>query len=153
MTPTHLQALRRLFFLSTTEAAQIVGGVSERAWRHWEDGRRAVPADIEGTMLALAKWRAAAIKSASDAIAKAPAAAHASGPVLVWYCTLNDWITLPGREALHWRPHCSVVAHIAATFNGHIKLFDSPAYARWLGGRADGEMMRARWAAEITIDN
>lgn len=68
--------------------------------------------------------------------------------VLVWYGSAEDWLTLPGRQVLHWRPQCSVVAEVLARYGGRAVLFDAHAYATWRKGRKDSEPLRAQWAAE-----
>lgn len=155
MTPATLQALRRLLFFSVEEAARLVAaaaehpqGVAPRSWQYWERGERPIPADVADTLHRLYAWRAQAI-AAADASIRDLQARH--GPqadvVLVWYQTLDDWATLPDREALLWRPQCSVVAELAARYCAPLVSFDGPAYAAWLGKRKDSEVMRGEWAA------
>lgn len=148
MTQTELEALRRLLFFSPPEAAMLVGGVSEQAWRRWEAGARKVPDDVASRMSDLARWRAAAIEASARQIGEAPPDAQLA---LVWYDTLDDWATLPGRDPAFWRPQQSVCAALLARFPGRLRLvrFDPPAYAAWLAGRQDGESMRGAWAASI----
>ena len=47
MQGAELEALRRLLFFSPPEAAALISGTSEQAWRRWESGARAVPDDVE----------------------------------------------------------------------------------------------------------
>lgn len=148
MTPTTLQALRRLLFFSVPEAATLIGQVTERSWRMWEVGERTIPEDVAGSIRGLCQWRAQALAMAEKQIA-ALKARHGAAPsvALLWYQTLDDWATLPGREPAQWRPQCSVVAQLAARHGGRVVAFDGPAYAQWLGKRKDGEGMRAAWSA------
>lgn len=141
-----IEALRRLLFFSIPEAAALVGGVSEQAWRRWEAGSRAAPDDVAQRMRGLADWRQAAIDAAVCQISTVPEAAVA----LIWYTTLDDWASLPGREPALWRPQQSAVAALAAEFCGRVALvpFDGPAYAAWLAGRSDNETARSQWAAQ-----
>lgn len=149
MTSATLQALRRLLFFSVEEAAHLVGGVSPRSWQYWERGDRTIPADVIETIERLCAWRAQAIATADAQIAQLQASyGQSAGTVLVWYQTLDDWATLPGRELLLWRPQCSVVADLAARRGAQLVTFDGPAYAKWLGKRQDSEAMRGAWAAE-----
>lgn len=142
-----IEALRRLLFFSVPEAAALIGGASEQAWRRWEAGTRAVPADVAARMGDLVAWRLAAIDAAVRQIAAAPDSADV---YLVWYHSLDDWATLPGREPALWRPQQSVVAALAGEFPGRVVLvrFDGPAYAAWLAGRPDNETARSQWAAQ-----
>jgi hypothetical protein len=146
MRSAELEALRRLLFFSAPEAARLVGGVSERAWQYWERGRRRIPRRVAETTLRLVQWRSRTIAAQIDAMERGPGAAPVS---LVWYETEDDWMTLPGREAVLWRPHCSAVAELYATRPESIRLrvFDAEAYSQWLAGRADSEQMRAAWAS------
>jgi len=148
VTPATLQALRRLLFFSVPEAAALIGGVTERSWRLWEDGGRPVPEDVADTILALIAWRAQAIATASAALTDLQARhGPASGAALVWYARLDDWATLPGREPAQWRPHCSACAEMVARHGARLVEFDGPVYAAWLGKRKDSEAMRGAWAA------
>lgn len=155
MTPATLQALRRLLFFSVEEAALLVAassdrphGVSPRSWQYWERGERPVPADVVETTQRLCAWRAQAIATADAAVASMWASHGAPAEVvLIWYQTLGDWTSLPGREPLQWRPQCSVVAELAARHGARLVTFDGPAYAAWLGRRKDSEAMRSQWAA------
>ena len=143
-----LEALRRLLFFSAPEAAAMIGGVSEQTWRRWEAGARRVPDDVEQQMRDLAAWRLSAIDAAVKQISASPNGAQV---VLVWYSTLDDWATLPGREPALWRPQQSVCAALMAEFFGAVRLvqFDGPAYSAWLAGRQDSETMRGQWAAAL----
>ena len=154
MNSTTLQALRRLLFFTQAEAAALVGGVSERAWIHWESGTRPVPQDVDSRMQELAAWRENAVINAGDAIACAakelPDGAEFEPPALVWYASVEDWMTLPGREPLLWRPQCSAIAHLCATHGCVAVKFDGPIYAQWLraSGHQDSEQTRCMWAAD-----
>lgn len=68
MTNKELQALRKLFFLSTAEAAKHIGGVSARTWRRWEIGDYKVPDDIAEKMNALSDRRMTMIETCEDLI-------------------------------------------------------------------------------------
>ena len=146
-----LEALRRLLFFSQPEAALLVGDVGERAWRRWEEGSRAVPADVASRLRGLADWRQQAIDAAVRQIAEAPPAAQIA---LLWYVDLDDWATLPGREPALWRPQQSVLAALLAEFAGRIRLvrFDGQEYAAWLDGRPDSETLRGAWAESRRVD-
>lgn len=160
MNHTELQALRRLLFFSVSEAALLVAasperpqGVSERAWQWWERGERAVPTDVAMRVRELCGWRRHALTAARDQI-EAMMRAHGAGELaLVWYGSLDDWASLPGREPVTWRPQCSVLATLSGEYShARLVLFDAPAYARWLAGRDDSETMRGQWAAETAQD-
>lgn len=143
-----LEALRRLLFFSAPEAAAMVSGTSEQAWRRWESGARKVPDDVASRITGLVEWRQAAIDATIKQICSAPKEASIA---LVWYESLDDWATLPGREPALWRPQQSVCAAVMAEFPGRLHLirFDTPAYSAWLAGRLDSETMRSQWAALV----
>ncbi len=143
-----LEAARRLLFFSPPEAASMVSDTSEQAWRRWESGSRKVPDDVAQRMTELIEWRQAAINATVKQISAAPKEASIA---LVWYDSLDDWATLPGREPTLWRPQQSVCAAVLAEFPGRLRLvrFDPPAYSVWLAGRNDSETMRGQWAAAV----
>lgn len=155
MNATDLQALRRLLFFNVPEAAAMISGTSERAWKHWEAGARPVPDDVALALRALADWREDAIDTALSAIEEGERAAEADGANddqsetarlrFVYYTRAVDWLGEPS----HWRPHQSACAALVA-IDDRVALvpFDSVEYARWLANRADNETMRGRWAAE-----
>lgn len=143
-----LEAARRLLFFSPPEAAAMISGTSEQAWRRWESGARGVPDDVAGRVCSLLNWRQSAIDVAVGRISDSPENVEVA---LIWYDSLDDWATLPGREPVMWRPQQSVCAALQAEFPGRLQLvrFDVPAYTEWLADRADGESMRGEWAATV----
>lgn len=148
MIPCQLEAARRLLFFSPPEAALMVSDTSEQAWRRWESGARKVPDDVVKRMTNLIEWRQAAIDATVKQISAAPKEASIA---LIWYDSLDDWTTLPGREPALWRPQQSVCAAVFAEFPGRMRLvrFDPLAYSAWLDGRQDSETMRAQWSAIV----
>jgi hypothetical protein len=148
-----LKALRTLLFFTMDEAAIFIGdGVSLRSWQYWEAGQRPVPADVSEKVDSLAQWREKAIAATSQsilqAIGKLPTDSEVNPVSLVGYTSVDDWMTLPGREPVLWKPNCSVIAEICARHRAQVVVFDGPAYARWLAGRADNETMRGLWATQ-----
>lgn len=143
-----LEAARRLLFFSPPESAAMVSDTSEQAWRRWESGSRKVPDDVVQRMTDLIEWRQAAIDATIKQISAAPKEASIA---LIWYDSLDDWATLPGREPALWRPQQSVCAAVLAEFPGRLHLirFDAPAYSAWLGGQPDSETMRSQWATTV----
>lgn len=123
MTPDTLQALRRLLFFTRAEAARYLAasdvrplGVSERTWGYWECGRVPVPEDVARRVRELVDWRQRAIDAT---IAQIDALREQHGEpreiILAWYPTLNKWLARSeGEPPIYWRPHCSVVAAVAA---------------------------------------
>lgn len=58
-------------------------------------------------------------------------------------------MTLPDREPVFWKPHCSVTAELVASMAGRSIIFNAPAYRTWLANRQDSEAMRSAWAASV----
>jgi len=150
MNHIELEAARRRLFYSQTEAAALVGHVSDRSWRKWEAGTVPVPSDVEERLQALLKWRETAVSGLRRTIAEARTALanDALEISLVWYSSSDDWLTIPNRERALRHPHCSALAEIYATERGvRLVAFDGLAYRSWLGSRADNEFARSGWAA------
>jgi hypothetical protein len=152
MTPTTLKAFRSLLFYSPAEAAIFVGNVSEAIWTAYEEGELSVPEEVASRIEDLIQWREGKLSTAEQTFSRfktvLPEEFELEMPVLVWYPTLDDWMTLPGREPVMWRPRCSVIAELCARYKATVVRFNGPAYAAWLAGRPDGETMRGIWAAE-----
>lgn len=152
MTPTVLKAFRSLLFFSPAEAAIFIGNTEESIWIAYEEGGLPIPEEVADKMQELIAWREGKLTTAEDTFSRfktvLPEEYELEMPVLVWYPTLDDWMTLAGREPVMWRPRCSVIAQLCARYDAVVVPFDGPAYAAWLGGRPDGETMRGIWAAE-----
>ena len=147
-----LKALRSLLFFTMDEAASLIGNVQLRSWQYWEAGQRTIPADVIEKITSLAKWRVQAVRAGVQAIeemlSQLPPDAEFDPIGLVSYASVEDWMTLPDREPILWKPHCSVIAEMCACLPVQVVIFDGPAYAKWLAGREDNEAMRSYWAAE-----
>jgi len=146
-----LEALRRLLFFSVPEAAECIGDCRERSWRKWESGDRGVPDDVADRIRLMIKWRGQAIQAMVESIADGERASGVipENIVLVWYDSVDDWITLDGRESALFRPQCSVIAEVAAAYKCNIVVFNPAGYFDWLDGHGwkDSEQMRGQWAA------
>ena len=157
MTPTMLKGLRRLFFFTVPEAARFITtshdapqGTSEQRWQEWENGGSPIPESLISRMKELNEWRSLALDATADNIriqmrekGGAPKAIF-----VIWYDTLDDWMTLPKRDPVMWRLQQSVCAALLGTFDT-VKLvrFDMANYQNWLSGREDSEALRAEWAS------
>lgn len=151
MNSIELEALRRLLFLSVAEAAEYVGHCRERSWRKWESGDRGVPDDVADRIRAMIDWRGQAIQAMVEAISDGEQSSGVvpENIVLVWYDSVDDWLTMDGREPALFRPQCSVVAEITAAYGCNIAVFNPAGYFDWLDshGWRDSEQMRGQWAA------
>ena len=93
MTNHQLTMLRKLLFFTVAEAAELVSLTSERAWIHWEAGKRKVPDDVAAKMWELVGYR-------EDLIDE----------VDYWTMTYYaDRDGFPGSPE-YWRPHQSAMA-------------------------------------------
>lgn len=117
----------------------------------FEAGDLPVPGDIAERIVELVRWRASALAAAEAQIdlmrQRLPPGASLD-LALCWYESMDDWMTLPGRELIQFRPQQSVLAELAARHGARMVRFDAQDYAQWLGGRGDSEAMRAAWAGE-----
>ena len=160
MTPTTLQALRRLLFFSPQEAALFVAasserpqGVSDRQWQQWENGDQPVPADLARKITELVDWRSTALAATADTIRQQIKDKGIPESVfIIWYESLDDWKSLPNRDPLMWRLQQAVCAALAGMFSKVCLVpFDATAYTAWLAGRDDSESMRAQWASSTQV--
>ncbi len=168
MSPIQLKAIRQLLFFSIEEAAGLVAatpekpnGVHPALWMDWEQGKKRIPEHIEDTLVDLLDFRLAAIETATEKLHGGDEDDDESeyeeeddeddqpSLVAIWYEQLDDFMTLPGYTEILWRPQCSVVAELIATFGADAVTFDGDAYDAWLGQRKDSEAMRAQWAASV----
>ena len=156
MTPTTLQALRRLLFYTPQEAALFVAasperpqGVSDQQWQQWEDGVQPVPADLAQKITELVDWRSTALAATADTIRQQIKDKGVPEAVfIIWYESLDDWKSLPNRDPAMWRLQQTVCAALAGMFSTVCLIsFDAAAYAVWLADREDTESMRAQWAS------
>ena len=160
MTPTTLQALRRLLFFTPQEAALMVAansespqGVSEQQWQQWEDGGQPIPAGLASRITELVDWRSTVLAATADAIRQQIKDKGVPEAVfIIWYESLDDWKSLPNREPLMWRLQQAVCAALAGMFSTvRLVPFDAAAYAAWRTGRDDAESMREQWASSTQI--
>jgi len=148
MNNTELQAIRRHLFFSVSEAAKYISHTSERAWRNWEHGVAPVPADVAETLDGLCDWRGDMIDNMERFLADAIERNRFVGTGILWYASADDYASLPDRDPILWRPHCSVVAELAAAYDVTLVAFDAAEYQAWLTdhGWKDSEEMRGQWA-------
>lgn len=125
----------------------MISGTSHRAWQHWEDGKRAVPADVADRMRELCDWRERTIDTILDAVDDNIECLDKPESIpLVWYANMCDWL----GEPILWRPHQSACAELLAS-EPLVRLvpFNSAAYAAWLNDKSDTSHQRAAWAATL----
>lgn len=151
MNGSTLKVLRNLLFFTQDEAAILIGGVSTRSWNYWEVGQRTIPKDVIDKIAFLINWRKQAIEQGTlalkDMLASVPEGSPFEPISIITYASIEDWMTLPDREPVFWKPHCSATAEIVASMAGRSVIFNVPSYREWLGKRQDNEAMRSAWAA------
>ena len=96
MTNHQLTMLRKLLFFTVAEAAELVSLTSERAWIHWEAGKRKVPEDVAAKMWELVGYRENLLDDADDG--------------LIYFASRESFPFKPE----YWRPHQSAMAAILA---------------------------------------
>ena len=139
MNGTTLKALRTLLFFTPPEAADLIGGVTERSWRYWENNGRPVPDDVAEKMTGLAMWRKETIDLNLKWLGK-------SNTTNLVYYELDDWMEY-GKPSLFHKPMCSALAELAAHHGAVLIPFDSEAYLDWLGREFDSDDMRHKWGS------
>lgn len=143
-----LKTMRRSLFFSQAEAATLIGQTDLSRWREWEAGVQPIPESVRKRTIQLAKWRQRRIATLRQRLRTwSPTGVY----TIVWYDTIEDWLSLPDRTPLFWRPHQSVCAALLSQYPDQILLirFDARAYAAWLDGRQDSEQMHAIWSATL----
>jgi hypothetical protein len=161
MTPTTLQALRRLLFFTAQDAEHLIAGplvpapgVSGETWRQWEAGASPIPQSVAARMLELNDWRGMALAATADNI-RALIKEKGGMPesvFVIWYASLDDWLSLPGRDSALWRPQQAVCASLLGIFSiVRLVRFDLPAYTAWRGEREDSDTLRGEWASTVPV--
>lgn len=121
-----LQAMRKILMLDVAEAAEGIGGVSNRTWQYWEAGRSLVPDDVKKTICELYELRILLISEINKVQISQ----------FRWYHTYDSFIAdYPQSDSVHWRLHQSVLAQVYA--DNQSIVFDSEAardeiFAQWL---------------------
>ena|GEM_PF-1748132 len=143
MNNLELQAARKLLFLDITEAAELIGGASPRAWRFWEIGERSVPDDVSERITELLDIRDEMITSVVAAVEKGE---ESKVPYAITYDRFKA--RYPHSDRARWRLVQSVAAEICA--RGIATLIDeedadeSRGAIRLMDGDGAGSSARAR---------
>ena len=103
-------------------------------------------------MAELGEWRSDALAATADNIRIQITEKNGmpESVFVIWYDTLEDWLSLPNRQPVMWRLQQSVCAALKGMF-GIVKLvgFDASSYRAWLDNRDDTEALRAEWASTV----
>lgn len=117
MNNRELQALRKLFFLSVTEAAEHIGGVSARSWQHWESGKYSVPDDVSKKMDELADRRLNMIEVCENVMSE-----HNVATDIDYDISFESYESRhSGSSVIDWRMAQSVAAHFLGERIANVK--------------------------------
>lgn len=148
MNGTTLKALRLALGFTQEEASNMIGAVSMRTWRYWEDEGRTIPADVIASVRELIKFKQMLIENSVAQIEQMIDAMGDAEIAITYYSTLDAWMTQDGAQPVQWKPHCMAMGTLAEKYSA-IKLiaFDAVKYQEWLGSKKDSSAIRAQWAA------
>lgn len=98
-----LQALRKIFMLDVSEAAEFIGKVSARTWQRWEDDTYKIPTDVIAEMEILMHIRQDMIRELD--------VDHDELPSFKYYRHFEDYkIDYPENTVVDWRLWQSVIS-------------------------------------------
>lgn len=144
-----LEALRNLLFFSPSEAANLIGGASEQAWRRWEQSKKPVPEDVSIQILALVDWRQREIDRHIHLFGLDVHKVHC----LPWFYSIDDYLACTGNQEIFFRPKQSVAAALLAEFPKRLILirFNLESYRNWLelASLPDCEQSQLHWALSL----
>lgn len=113
-----LQAMRKLLMLDVSEAAELIGKVSNRTWQYWESGRSPVPLDVGTEIYAL--------KSQLEECVSGILRANEQDSNVRWYHTFEDFQKdYPNQNKAWWKLHQAVCAEMFANMGDDIELLSN----------------------------
>ena len=121
MNGTTLKALRLALGFTQEEASNMIGAVSMRTWRYWEDEGRTIPADVKATMRELGRFKQKLINEISQKID----AMGADETAITYYSTLDAWMKQDCAMPIQWKPHCMAMGAIAEKYD-YVNLVHKP---------------------------
>ncbi|MDP3819209.1 MAG: DUF1870 family protein [Methylotenera sp.] len=149
MNGTTLKALRLALGFTQEEASNMIGAVSIRTWRYWEDEGRTIPLDVKVSMRELGRFKQKLIFETSAQI-DLMIENHGQPEIIniTYYATLDAWMTQAEALPIQWKPHGMAIATIAEKYTFvSLIAFDAVKYQAWLNNKSDNSSMRAQWAA------
>jgi len=118
MSPSELQALRRMLFLEISEAAPIIGKCSKRAWQYWESGRSIPPDKVYKSLEMSIKFRNNLFNKAKKEISSS-----SNKTSLKWYRLFEDFKNeYKDQNELAWRMYQSIMVGLKAEMPDGIEL-------------------------------
>lgn len=107
--------MRKMLMLDVSEAAELIGNVSNRTWQYWEAGRSPVPSDVDEDIYAL--------KSQLNECIEGIIEAEEEDNNVRWYHTFGDFESdYPGHNKVWWKLHQAVCAELFANQGDDIQL-------------------------------
>lgn len=139
-----LQAVRRKLFLSTVEAASFFPNCTAHAWEAMESGQIETPNQVTERLNRILEWR-----NAQMVIIEAGMSVQLGqdGILDFWHESMDDWMSIDGREPEHFRAMQSLQADWALNHPSRVTLvrFDRVDFTRWLVGRHPTEERQAEY--------
>lgn len=144
MNHIELKTARVLLCLTVQDAAEHIGGVQQRSWEYWEQGRRPVPNDVAEKMNALLNRRREILATVQQKMLRGDA--DLKGISVIYYPTPEY-----SESILDWRFSQSLATTLAHDYGAKLVSFDVRSYTAWLveNGMTDTPDKRSQWAAEI----
>lgn len=115
-----LQALRKLLMLDVSEAAELVGNVSTRAWQYWESGRNTVPLDVEKMIYHLVEKRRLLIQALEPSEEYVTENKTYSLPY--YHSSELFFSDNPGKNKVDWRVYQSAATYLLNKYKKIVKL-------------------------------
>ena len=134
-----LKIFRTIFSLSQREAAEEIGGVSQRAWVFWEQDGRTIPVDVQDKISELM----ARMKQTLEFVRGK--GREAKKIAVLFYNNPQD----AGMTLLEVRYNNALASILKMEMNVIIVPFEPQGYVDWLteNGLIDSPQKRSEWAA------
>lgn len=111
MNNKQLQAMRQLLFLTTNEAAEYIGGCTQRTWQRWEKSDVSVPNDVAEKVQHLICERAAKVEALEELLLDA----GEHDAYINYHTTFEDYEQKhQGATVLDWKMSQSIAAEFYA---------------------------------------
>lgn len=132
MNGTTLKALRLALGFTQEEASNMIGAVSMRTWRYWEDEGRKIPDDVIATIRDLIRFKRMIVQQSCQQLEKmVKPLGEPARVAITYYSSLDDWMTQVGAEPAQWKPHSMAMGAVAEQFEFvELVAFDSLTYQK-----------------------
>lgn len=110
---SELQAMRKLLMLDVSEAAELIGKVSQRTWQYWESGRSPVPDDVDAEIYGLIQMRNDIIHDLTETQVKSELSDKPDELKMHYYHTFEQFESEhAGKNKVDWRVHQAAVSFV-----------------------------------------